>query len=109
MSTGFCRGARRAWGPADSVRRVDGENLADDEPIEQHAESRRGEKPIAAPQSVKTTESAGHAVMTRSKAFCFSYRPAARVKLSPDTALPNVGFLLVGQKARSNGTSIGRQ
>jgi hypothetical protein len=28
------------------------------------------------------------------------------VKLSPDTALPNVGFRLVGQKARSNGTSI---
>jgi hypothetical protein len=41
------------------VRRVDGEDLADDEPIEQHAESRRGEKPIVAPQSVKTTESGG--------------------------------------------------
>jgi formylglycine-generating enzyme required for sulfatase activity len=30
-----------------------------------------------------------------SEAFCFSYRPAARMKLSPDTALPNVGFRLV--------------
>ena len=33
-----------------------------------------------------------------SEAFCFSYRPAARMKLSPDSALPNVGFRLV--KAR---------
>ena len=30
-----------------------------------------------------------------SEAFCFSYRPAARMKLSPDSALPNVGFRLV--------------
>jgi len=29
------------------------------------------------------------------EAFCFSYRPAARMKLSPDSALPNVGFRLV--------------
>jgi formylglycine-generating enzyme required for sulfatase activity len=29
------------------------------------------------------------------EAFCFSYRPAARMKLSPDTGLPNVGFRLV--------------
>jgi formylglycine-generating enzyme len=30
-----------------------------------------------------------------SEAFCFSYRPAARMKMSPDSALPNVGFRLV--------------
>ena len=30
-----------------------------------------------------------------SEAFCFSYRPAARMKLAPDSALPNVGFRLV--------------
>ena len=30
-----------------------------------------------------------------SEAFCFSYRPAARMKSSPDSALPNVGFRLV--------------
>jgi formylglycine-generating enzyme len=29
------------------------------------------------------------------EAFCFSYRPAARMKVSPDTGLPNVGFRLV--------------
>ena len=29
-----------------------------------------------------------------SEAFCFSYRPAARMKLSPDSGLPNVGFRL---------------
>lgn len=26
--------------------------------------------------------------------FCFSYRPAARMPLPPDTVLPNVGFRL---------------
>jgi sulfatase modifying factor 1 len=30
-----------------------------------------------------------------SEAFCFSYRPAARMPLPPDTGLPNVGFRLV--------------
>jgi sulfatase modifying factor 1 len=30
-----------------------------------------------------------------SEAFCFSYRPAARMKLSADSALPNIGFRLV--------------
>jgi formylglycine-generating enzyme len=30
-----------------------------------------------------------------SEAFCFSYRPAARMKLPPNTGLPNVGFQLV--------------
>ncbi len=29
-----------------------------------------------------------------SEVFCFSYRPAARMKLSPDTGLPNVGIRL---------------
>jgi hypothetical protein len=30
-----------------------------------------------------------------SEAFCFSYRPAARMKMSADSALPNVGLRLV--------------
>lgn len=30
-----------------------------------------------------------------SEVFCFSYRPAARMKLSEDTSLPHVGFRLV--------------
>jgi hypothetical protein len=30
-----------------------------------------------------------------SEIFCFSYRPAARMKLSLDSGLPNVGFRLV--------------
>jgi formylglycine-generating enzyme required for sulfatase activity len=35
-----------------------------------------------------------------SEAFCFSYRPAVRMKLSPDSALPKVGFRLVRTGAR---------
>ena len=40
---------------ANGRGRIGCDDLADDELIEQHAESRRGEKPIATPQSVKTT------------------------------------------------------
>jgi len=44
---------------ANGRGRIGCDDLADDEPIEQHAESGRSEKPIATPQSVNTTESGG--------------------------------------------------
>jgi len=69
---------------ANGRGRIGCDDLADDEPIEQHAESGRSEKPIATPQSVNTTESGGPRGYDPSKkAFCFGYRPAARVKLCP--------------------------
>jgi hypothetical protein len=69
---------------ANGRGRIGCDDLADDEPIERHAESRRSEKPIAAPQSVKTTESdEPRGYDLSKKAFRFSYRPAA-----PSEAVP---------------------